>query len=184
MGTENKVLKPIDQFRISLTEVSTGKYKGPVGSVFGKAAGGPTSIPPRNLKSNYLEKKRNSVFHKAFNSDSQQLKNFVPPVYVKSGSDETRLVKLYTSSFLTKNIDPKNHIVLAKAMYSKKFQADGVIIRYGDMGADYFVLAKGKVRVTVYHKGTDPDDPELAKKIAFEKVLEPKAAEQSDDQNP
>ena len=105
-------------------------------------------------------------------------------MYIKSGSDETRLVKLYTSSFLTKNIDPKNHIVLAKAMYSKKFQADGVIIRYGDMGADYFVLAKGKVRVTVYHKGTDPDDPELAKKIAFEKVLEPKAAEQSDDQNP
>ena len=71
------------------------------------------------------------------------MKNFVPPVYIKSESDETKLVKLYTTSFLTKSIDPKNHIVLAKAMYSKKFQADGVIIRYGDMGADYFVLAKG-----------------------------------------
>ena len=69
------------------------------------------------------------------------------------------MVKLYTTSFLTKNIDPKNHIVLAKAMFSKKFKVDEVIIRYGNMGADYFVLAKGKVRVTVYHKGTDPNDP-------------------------
>ena len=65
-GTENKVFKPIEQFRLSLTEVTSGKFKG---SVFNKAAG-PTPTPPRNPKSNYLEKKRNSVFHKAFNLDS------------------------------------------------------------------------------------------------------------------
>ena len=90
--------------------------------------------------------------------------------------DEKRLVKLYTNSFLTKSIDPKNHILLAKAMYSRAFKAEEVIIRYGDMGADYFVLAKGQVRVTVYKPQTDPNDPELAEKIAFEKVLEPKPA--------
>jgi len=40
------------------------------------------------------------------------------------------------------------------------------------MGSEYFVLAQGKVRVTVYKPGTNPADPDLAEKISFEKVLE------------
>ena len=41
------------------------------------------------------------------------------------------------------------------------------------MGSEYFVLASGRVRVTVYKTGADPKDPNLADEIAFEKVLEP-----------
>lgn len=32
------------------------------------------------------------------------------------------------------------------------------MIRYGDMGSEYFVLAKGQGQVTVYKPGTDPKD--------------------------
>ena len=81
-------------------------------------------------------------------------------------------MELFTNSFLTKSIDPKNHLVLAKAMFGRNFVNEQVIIRYGDMGSEYFVLAKGQVRVTVYQPGTDPKDPQLHTKVAFEKTLE------------
>ena len=41
------------------------------------------------------------------------------------------------------------------------------------MGSEYFVLSKGKVRVTVYQPGSNPADRNLAEKISFEKVLDP-----------
>jgi CRP-like cAMP-binding protein len=40
------------------------------------------------------------------------------------------------------------------------------------MGSEYFVLARGKVRVTVYKPGTNPADPALSDLVSFEKVLE------------
>jgi len=40
------------------------------------------------------------------------------------------------------------------------------------MGREYYVLAKGTVRVTVYHPGTNPFDPKINEKISFEKTLE------------
>lgn len=39
------------------------------------------------------------------------------------------------------------------------------------MGSEYFVLGKGQVRVTVYQPDSDPNDPKLSEKVAFEKVL-------------
>lgn len=94
------------------------------------------------------------------------------PEYPKPQASQAKLVELFTNSFLTKSIDPKNHLVLAKAMFGRNFVNEQVIIRYGDMGSEYFVLAKGKVRVTVYQPGTDPKDPQLHTKVAFEKTLE------------
>ena len=57
-------------------------------------------------------------------------------------------------------------------MSQKKFESESVIIRYGDVGSEYFVLAKGRVRVTVYESNCKPNDPNLADKIKFEKTLE------------
>ena len=88
------------------------------------------------------------------------------------------LVKLFTDSFLTKGVDTKNHTVLAQAMFSRNFTANQAIIRYGETGSEFFVLASGSVRVTVYEPGTDPKDQNLAEKILIEKVLEPKGSEQ------
>lgn len=63
-------------------------------------------------------------------------------------------------------------------MFGRKIPAHQPIIKYGEMGSEYFVLASGQVRVTVYKPGTDPKDPNLADHIAFEKVLESNEQEQ------
>ena len=42
------------------------------------------------------------------------------------------------------------------------------------MGSEYFALANGQIKVTVYKPGTNPDDPNLADHITIEKVLEAK----------
>ena len=44
-------------------------------------------------------------------------------------------------------------------MYKKHYGTGEVIIRYGDMGHEYYVLAYGTCKVTVYVKGAKPDDP-------------------------
>ena len=56
-------------------------------------------------------------------------------------------------------------------MFARKFNAGENIIRYGDMGNEYFVLGKGSVRVTVYQPGTNPFDPKIQTKISFQKDL-------------
>ena len=43
------------------------------------------------------------------------------------------------------------------------------VIKYGDIGSEYFILSKGIVKVIVYQKGTDPQDPDLESKIQFTK---------------
>lgn len=45
------------------------------------------------------------------------------------------------------------------------------IIKYGDVGDKYFVLARGEVIVQVYEPGTAADDPNLSEKIKVEKKL-------------
>jgi len=50
-------------------------------------------------------------------------------------------------------------------MFGRNFTSNHTIIRYSEMGSEYFVLARGKVRVTVYKPGTNPADPALAEKV-------------------
>lgn len=56
-------------------------------------------------------------------------------------------------------------------MQPKHFKKDDIIIRYGDLGKEYYILAKTSVQVIVYEKGAKPDDPD--KKVAFTKVMNP-----------
>lgn len=159
---QNHEFKPVDQFRNSLNEVIRGRLNQ---RIFNQAKPGFTP------NAEYLKNKRGSVFHRAFESDAA-IKDFVAPVYPKSEANLKSLVQLFTNSFLTKNIDSKNHLVLGKAMFVRNFSAGQSIIRYGEMGSQYFVLSKGQVRVTVYQPGTNAADPEIAEKVAFEKVLD------------
>ena len=57
-------------------------------------------------------------------------------------------------------------------MYKKNLSNGQVIVRYGDLGDEYFVLARGKIKVTVYLDDTEPNDQALDSKISFEKTLE------------
>lgn len=61
-------------------------------------------------------------------------------MHPKSSEESEKLVKLFTHSFLTKNLDTKERKTLADAMFAKKFAAGESIIRYGDIGSEYFVL--------------------------------------------
>lgn len=131
----------MDYFRHSLAEVVKGKFNA---RIFNHAA--PSTIPDQA----YLKRKRSSVFHKAFESSGQVMREFVPPVHQKSQANQDRLVDLLKTSFLTKGMEEKNLLVLAKAMFPRNFSKNECIIRYGDMGSEYFVLSTGKVQVTVY----------------------------------
>jgi CRP-like cAMP-binding protein len=118
----------------------------------------------------YLKNKRPSVFHKAFET-GHQAAQYVAPIHPKDANETERLLKLFTGSFLTKNLDHSQLRTLADAMFSRRFSAGENIIRFGDIGTEYFVLAKGSVRVTVYKPGTSPSDPQIHARVAFQKDL-------------
>ena len=62
---------------------------------------------------------------------------------------------------MTKNLDVSDKRTLSDAMQSKQFPSGECIIKYGDIGDFYFVLAQGKVNIKVYEPGTSPTDPDL-----------------------
>jgi len=63
---------------------------------------------------------------------------------------------LLKDNFLTKNLTDEEISKLAGVMQKQNFKQGDIIINYGDIGYKYYVLSKGKVKVTVYNKGTDP----------------------------
>ena len=83
----------------------------------------------------------------------------------------TKFKELYTDLFLTKTLDAKQHSILAKAMFCRKYKKGDSIITYGDVGTDYFVLTEGSVKVTVYAPGTPAQAPNLADFVTIEKNL-------------
>lgn len=94
-GGNNKALdeqfKPCEQFRISLAEVAKTNNTSSNSRLFNQAA--PSFAPPMNA--DYLKNKRGSVFHKAFESGGQMVKDFVPPVYQKPEACMIKLVNLF-----------------------------------------------------------------------------------------
>ena len=73
---------------------------------------------------------------------------------------------------MTRNLTEDEISKLAGAMQKERFSKGEVIIKYGDIGYKYYILSRGKVKVTVYNKGTDPQDPNIDKKIQVVKFLE------------
>ena len=49
-------------------------------------------------------------------------------------------------------------------MKPQEFKKNDLIIKYGDVGHEYFILSKGSVKVIVYQKDTDPNDSDLGSK--------------------
>ena len=56
-------------------------------------------------------------------------------------------------------------------MQQRNYKKDDIIIKYGDLGHEYFILDQGVVEILVYKDGTDPQDPEIGKKVAFSKFI-------------
>ena len=96
---------------------------------------------------------------------------FVPPIYSKNKTDIDAIMALLRNSFLTKNLSTKEIRIIADAMFLKTFKKGDVIIRYGEMGEEYYVLKEGTIDVIVYKEGTKANDPELDSKIIRTKNL-------------
>jgi CRP-like cAMP-binding protein len=75
-------------------------------------------------------------------------------------------------NFLTKNLNQDNILKLANAMKFTKYKANDLIIKYGDIGTQYFLLAKGCVKVLLYRDGTKADDKDLEYKIKLTKFID------------
>jgi len=65
----------------------------------------------------------------------------------------------------------KDLLTLADAMFMKHFSKGESIIRFGDIGSEYFILSSGVVSVTVYQPGSNPFDPKLSENITIQKEL-------------
>lgn len=68
---------------------------------------------------------------------------------------------LLNKSFLSENLDDEGMNLLAGVMQYETFRKSETIIKYGDLGDKYYLLAKGSVKVVVYEQGTDPNDKML-----------------------
>ena len=47
-----------------------------------------------------------------------------------------------------------------------------MIIKYGDIGTQYYLLAKGCVKVLLYRDGTDANDNDIDYKIKLTKFID------------
>jgi CRP-like cAMP-binding protein len=58
--------------------------------------------------------------------------------------------KLLKGNFLTQNLTDNEISKLAGAMRPQNFKQGELIIKYGDVGKTYYILATGQVKVLVY----------------------------------
>ena len=78
------------------------------------------------------------------------------PNYKKTKKQLDEILPLMKKSFLTKNLNEEEMTKRAGAMKPQTFLKNELIIKYGDVGKEYFIMSKGSVKVIVYKKGTDP----------------------------
>lgn len=114
------------------------------------------------------KEKRESIFQKVDLSiiDANRM-----PISVKTEEELAELTPILRDNFLTKCLTEEEIKKLAGVMQKENFEKGGLIIKYGDIGHKYYVLSKGKVKVTVYNKGTDPKDPLIEQKVQVVKFL-------------
>ena len=116
----------------------------------------------------YRNKKRGSVFQKV---DLNSLDFSKIPNYKKSKKQMDEIIPLLKNNFLTKNLADDEIEKLAGAMKPQTFLKKELLIKFGDVGKEYFILSKGSIKITVYNKGTEPNDPELSKKVMLTKYM-------------
>ena len=101
----------------------------------------------------YRGRKRGSVFQKVdFNlADLAKM-----PKFEKSEVELKEIIPILKTIMLTKNLGDQEMNKLANCMKPEKYKVDDILIRYGDPGQTYYILARGSVKVIVYNNGTNP----------------------------
>ena len=77
------------------------------------------------------------------------------PKYEKTPLQLSEIIPILKTIMLTKNLGESEMKSLAEAMKPETYAQGDTLIRYGDQGQTYYILAKGTVKVIVYAKGTD-----------------------------
>lgn len=92
------------------------------------------------------------------------------PKYDKTDEENTNIKKILKTFYLTANLEDQELEKIAGAMKIERFKNEENIIKYGDSGRIFYILAKGSVNVHIYEDGTSPDDPDIEAK---RKILKP-----------
>ena len=93
--------------------------------------------------------------------------NFKPLGFEKTDQESYMLMKFLMKTF--KHVEKNKILNLVDAISKKTYNVGDNIIRHGDEGQDFFILAKGKCFVTVFEADTRLQ--ERTTKIAFNKTL-------------
>ena len=56
-------------------------------------------------------------------------------------------------------------------MKAVRFRRGELIVKYGQLCHNYFILSKGKIKIIEYEPGTSPHDAGLENKISVEKFV-------------
>lgn len=117
-------------------------------------------------------KKRTSIFNKPYIESVQEIvEYFTPPKYEKTPDQLDRIIAVLNKSFLTRHLSQQDLNILAHAMQEKRYTEGDIIIKYGDLGHEYYILDQGEVQIIVYNDGVSPDDAELDQKIKLTKII-------------
>lgn len=97
----------------------------------------------------YLMKKRKAVFSNPADVLEQD-SNIVPPKYEKSESERVKIRGVLMNNMLTKKLSDEAMNILIGAMQKRMYKKEDVLIQFGDVGKEYFILDSGVLECKVY----------------------------------
>jgi len=81
------------------------------------------------------------------------------------------MIPLLQKNTFVKELGYEEILKLAGEMQKVTFEKNDPIIKYGDVAQYYYVLQKGKIRITEYEPNTCPGDQDLENKISMVKYV-------------
>ena len=101
----------------------------------------------------YLMKKRKAVFSNPADVLEQD-SSIVPPKYEKSESERVKIRGILMSNMLTKKLSDEAMNILIGAMQKRIYKKEDILIQFGDVGKEYFILDSGVLECKVYSEET------------------------------
>lgn len=115
----------------------------------------------------------NSIHNKQLSVGSKEdiNKSIINKSIIKDDINVTEAMALLQKNRQIKRQTDEELRKLAADMKPIKFRKGDVIIRYGEVCENHFILSKGKIKITEYEQGTSPADADLEDKIVTEKFV-------------
>jgi len=115
----------------------------------------------------------NSIHNKQLSVGSKEdiNKSIINKSIIKDDINVTEAMALLQKNPQIKRQTDEELRKLATDMKPIKFRKGDVIIRYGEVCENHFILSRGKIKITEYEPGTSPADVDLEDKIVTEKFV-------------